>query len=645
MRVRLSRLALASVLVLALPAGALAISLMTAGGFNWDPTETGNGALIDGTSDAYDGCYYLDVNGTTYEAGGMPATLGLGGRLVVMAEQSVGSLMVHREFYAPASGGDWGRYADVIRNGGATAVDVTVRIWGNLGSDGGETIYADASGDGAFTIEDDWFGTDDMDGMWDPSLGHIVQGPGASVRATSAMRSGDNIEWSFRTTVPAGATVVFVTFAIQKMNRAEAQAETMRLVSLPDEAQAGLEPWLGDLANFAGAVACTGTAGATCTGAAGVMGRCYAGRCCTGCWDGTRCQSGRTGVHCGVAGGACRSCVDGVDCSSDVCTAGVCSNPDAPAGTACNDGMFCTTSDVCDGRRSCAGVTGMRCDDMRSCTTDVCDEATDSCSTAMTTGCNIGGECVATGARHVSSPCLVCDPTRSMTDWSPAMVGMPCGTASCTAGRLRAAPTCSATGTCVATPSMPCPSGACASGTECAPACASDAECDATERCAMGRCTPRSPLGAPCSSADQCASNACSDGVCCDNACDGLCESCDLAASAGTCTSRPAGTDPESECPTGSCDGAGACMGTPGVDAGPPAGDSGPVATRDSGPPVTVDAGPIDPTDDGRDTTGGCGCTTPTHRASAPATLLVLALALVAAALRLTLRRRQQVCR
>ncbi|RLB60488.1 MAG: hypothetical protein DRI90_13630 [Deltaproteobacteria bacterium] len=65
--------------------------------------------------------------------------------------------------------------------------------------------------------------------------------------------------------------------------------------------------------------------------------------------------------------------------------------------------------------------------------------------------------------------------------------------------------------------------------------------------------------GAPCVAGAECASGNCVDEVCCDGLCDGLCEACDGAGSEGTCTPMAAGTDPDSECGAGVCDGSGAC--------------------------------------------------------------------------------------
>ena len=76
----------------------------------------------------------------------------------------------------------------------------------------------------------------------------------------------------------------------------------------------------------------------------------------------------------------------------------------------------------------------------------------------------------------------------------------------------------------------------------------------------------RSPRPAP--THVDCKSGFCFDGVCCRSDCAGLCQSCALPGSVGTCMNAPVGTDPRNECPDdgiagcmrdGTCDGTGAC--------------------------------------------------------------------------------------
>ncbi|MCP3982239.1 MAG: hypothetical protein GY716_23280 [bacterium] len=71
-------------------------------------------------------------------------------------------------------------------------------------------------------------------------------------------------------------------------------------------------------------------------------------------------------------------CDDGNNDDGDCC-ASTCELE--ASGSACDDGLFCTVDDTCDGAGSCDG--GARdCDDGELCTDDVCDEDADACDSA-----------------------------------------------------------------------------------------------------------------------------------------------------------------------------------------------------------------------------------------------------------------------
>lgn len=74
-----------------------------------------------------------------------------------------------------------------------------------------------------------------------------------------------------------------------------------------------------------------------------------------------------------------------------------------------------------------------------------------------------------------------------------------------------------------------------------------------------GMCVTGAANGTACSGGNDCMSGFCADSVCCDTACDGDCVDCASTAALGTCTPEAAATDPTSDCPGGTCDGAGTC--------------------------------------------------------------------------------------
>lgn len=87
-----------------------------------------------------------------------------------------------------------------------------------------------------------------------------------------------------------------------------------------------------------------------------------------------------------------------------------------------------------------------------------------------------------------------------------------------------------------------------------------DNECSGATTCnGMGMCSLFAN-GSPCSSSGECMSGFCVDGVCCNTGCNGLCQTCSVAGSVGTCSNIPSGQDPANECAgTQTCNGSGAC--------------------------------------------------------------------------------------
>jgi len=109
----------------------------------------------------------------------------------------------------------------------------------------------------------------------------------------------------------------------------------------------------------------------------------------------------------GTCGGAPKDCGDGNVCTSDVCDEGAdsCTNPNNT--DPCEDGLFCTTGDTCAAGACVAGPVN-DCNDANGCTDDACNEDTDSCDNVNNTdpcdsgvfcvidGTCAGGECVGT---------------------------------------------------------------------------------------------------------------------------------------------------------------------------------------------------------------------------------------------------------
>jgi len=284
--------------------------------------------------------------------------------------------------------------------------------------------------------------------------------------------------------------------------------------------------------------ACSGGSALTCTALSPcrLPGTCdpLSGACSepfapdgVGCDDGNACTEGDT-----CASGACRpgpekacpddACHDGGDCDP---TSGVCDRPEKLDGTACDDGLFCTTEDACESG-ACVGAS-VACDDGVDCTTDACSEALGGCAADRSAcACSDDGDC---------------------DDDNPCNGVETCGAAlTCVAG---SAVDCSASGDACHTGSCDPTSGACVAlpkpnGTTC-----NDGDaCTRSDACQAGACTGSNPV--TCTAQDQCHTQ----GAC--NPQTGLCTS-PAKANGTNCNDGNACTQADS-CQGGTCTGGGA---------------------------------------------------------------------------------------
>ena len=129
------------------------------------------------------------------------------------------------------------------------------------------------------------------------------------------------------------------------------------------------------------------------------------------------------------------SCHEDEDCGdADVCTDDSCEeggngklcvhvNNEEP----CEDGLFCTENDACDGSGSCLGGDEVLCGDGIGCTLDICDEDLDACRNPVEEGrCLIGDVCHDDGDTDPSNTCRECNAASSRDSWSNREAGEPC---------------------------------------------------------------------------------------------------------------------------------------------------------------------------------------------------------------------------
>ncbi|UUX95433.1 CARDB domain-containing protein [Aquabacterium sp. J223] len=211
-------------------------------GFQWDIGE--DGSISDGTDDAYDGGLYLYVDDTADGQGAQyfyrdGDALELNGRQVVVADTPLTDIRVGRKIFVPTDAG-FARFLETFTNNSDQVREISVELRTNLGSDSGTQLIATFSGDQFYDAGDQWLVTDDgSNGGGDPSMAHVLWGAGGEPPSL-ASRSGDNLTQRWTLTLQPGETKALLHFAVQAINRADAQATAVQLAGAPEDALEGL---------------------------------------------------------------------------------------------------------------------------------------------------------------------------------------------------------------------------------------------------------------------------------------------------------------------------------------------------------------------------------------------------------------------
>lgn len=239
---------------------------------------------------------------------------------------------------------------------------------------------------------------------------------------------------------------------------------------------------------------------------------------------------------------------DASDCATPGCDSdGAITKIFKPYGIACT-GMY--TNMFCDEEGGCVA-----CDDVipNGRETDV-DCGGDKCSPcAAGKMCKVGPDCT-------SGVCTsgICQATCSDKEKNGQETDVDCGGGTCSP--------CAGKKACMS--DNDCESKVCVGNVCQAPSCTDMVQNGTETDLNCGAPSPCLPCGKgkKCSTSANCRpSLTCVEGICCDTACSGICESCTLAGSVGTCSNIPAGHDDcvETTCQcssTNTCDGSGACV-------------------------------------------------------------------------------------
>jgi hypothetical protein len=200
--------------------------------FDINVSSFGTGEINQGYNKAFDGDGRLFVGGTAFAPSQPSYSLADDGRTVLTATGTAAGLTVNRKITVPNTGTeDFARTVDVFTNLTGSPITTTIRIVGNLGSDGKTTVFATSDGTGVPSPNDLWIGTDDDNGFGSTAaVIHYIRGPGA-MKPDSVTVTDDNLEWSYTITVPAGETVELAYFTIVNASRSSAIAAANALVT------------------------------------------------------------------------------------------------------------------------------------------------------------------------------------------------------------------------------------------------------------------------------------------------------------------------------------------------------------------------------------------------------------------------------
>jgi hypothetical protein len=235
-------------------------SALLEGGSN-GPQGTPPGPVLEGDSwDAWGSPFVYapgaDLSnpgvGDVYSGGREACEIRMGGREVAFPVAEMHGLQAHRRWYVDDGPLIGARSLTVLHNPSAFPISVTVADGdpsggGNLGSDSDTEARATSDGTGAFSPASSWgvtSGSTPVGGVLldtELALAHVWDGARGAMRVSEVVLGGvnakDALYWDWKASVPAGATVAFISYEIQAGVASQMTAEEVALAAAQAEAR------------------------------------------------------------------------------------------------------------------------------------------------------------------------------------------------------------------------------------------------------------------------------------------------------------------------------------------------------------------------------------------------------------------------
>jgi len=175
-------------------------------------------------------------------------------RQFTVQQTGIAGLDVTRKIFVPADG-YFSRYLEVLSNSTASPITVDVRVTSTMKAPNAQRAVVTSSGDAIVSVADPvspdrWVVANDTQTSDPnlvsaaPALAFVFDGDGGARRVDNLTFTPDAVgqlveQWS-SVTIPAGGQAAFMHFVVMQMDAASATASAARLVTLPQEALAGL---------------------------------------------------------------------------------------------------------------------------------------------------------------------------------------------------------------------------------------------------------------------------------------------------------------------------------------------------------------------------------------------------------------------